>query len=241
MVAREEEEYALAGSIRVSSIWARETFIREGVPPERVRVVPQIIDTQRFSPPAEARSHDGPLRVCYVGIMNLRKGFPYLLEAMRRVGAGHVTLEIAGSTGSRGARVLFDRLRPGLSVSMHPQDPVPVYRRAELFVLPSLHDGFGFVVAEAMACGLPVVVTTDVGAAELVRPEYGWIVPPADSSAIAAVLSDALSRRAELNEMGRRARAALMGYVAARSSSLPFFDRGSDAAPLPTGSAPAER
>ena len=223
MVEREEEEYALADSVRVSSRWARDSFIRKGVPADHVRIVPQMIDTGRFSPPAVEREHDGPLRICYVGFVSLTKGFPYLLEAMRTFGARHVTLEIAGSTGTRGTRVLFDRLRQDLSVKMQPQDPVGVYRRAELLVFPSLQDGFGFVVAEALACGLPVVVTSEVGASELVRPESGWIVPPADSGAIAAALADAMARRGELNEMGLRGRAALLDYVASRSSSLPFF------------------
>jgi len=158
-------------------------------------------------------------------MMDLRKGFPYLFEAMKRFGAGHVTLEIAGSTGTRATHALFHRLRHGLSVTMQPQDPVPVYRRAELLVFPSLEDGFGFVVAEAMACGLPVVVTTNVGAADWVRPEYGWIVPPADSDALAAALADAMTRRGELDDMGRQARAAALAQIARRASSLPFFNQ----------------
>ena len=160
MVEREEEEYGLADWVRVSSRWAQESFVAHGIPANAVRVIPQNIDTGRFSPPAVERLHRGPLRLCYVGIMNLAKGFPYLLDAVRKFGSHHVTLEIAGSTGTRSTRALFERLRKGLPVTMQPQNPVPVYHRAELLVFPSLHDGFGFVVAEAMACGLPVIVTT---------------------------------------------------------------------------------
>jgi glycosyltransferase involved in cell wall biosynthesis len=107
---------------------------------------------------------------------------------------------------------------------MQPQDPVPVYQRAELLVFPSLHDGFGFVVAEAMACGLPVIVTRDAGASEWVTPECGWIVPAADSEAIAAALTDAMSRRSDLTEMGARARAAVLARIEQRAKTLPFFD-----------------
>ena len=107
---------------------------------------------------------------------------------------------------------------------MAPQDPVPVYHRAELLVLPSLHDGFGFVVAEAMACGLPVIVTTSTGAAEWVTPDCGWIVPPADSDSLIAALTDAMSRRTELTNMGRRARAAVLNQIVQRSLCQPFFD-----------------
>ena len=223
MVEREEEEYRLADWVRVSSRWAQQSFVRCGLPPGNVRIVPQVINTERFSPPPVERLHEGPLRLCYAGIVSLAKGFPYLLDALTKFGHGHVALEIAGSTGTRSARTLFDRLRQGLQVTMQPQDPVPVYHRAELLVFPSLHDGFGFVVAEAMACGLPVIVTSNAGAADWVTPECGWIVPPADSDSLAAALTDAMSRRAELAEMGQRARAAVLGQVAQRSSSLPFF------------------
>jgi glycosyltransferase involved in cell wall biosynthesis len=227
MVEREEEEYRLADCVRVSSGWARESFVQRGVPCDRIRAVPQIIDTGRFSPPTVERVHQGPLRVCYAGIVSLAKGFPYLFDALRKFGREHVALEIAGSTGTRSARALFDRLRQGLPIVMHPQDPVPVYHRAELLVFPSLHDGFGFVVAEAMACGLPVIVTSDTGAAEWVTPESGWIVPPANSEGIAAALAAAMTRRAELPEMGRRARAAVLNRIAQRSSSLPLLGAAS--------------
>ncbi len=227
MVEREEEEYSLADCVRVSSRWAQESFVRQGVPRSHVRIVPQIINTDRFSPPAIERLHQGPLKVCYAGIVSLAKGFPYLLEAVRTFGGEHVILEIAGSTGTRSARVLFDRLRQGLQITMRPQDPVPVYHRAELLVFPSLHDGFGFVVAEAMACGLPVIVTSNTGAADWVTPECGWIVPPGDAESLAAALADAMTRRAELNGMGQRARAAVLARIAERSGSLPFFDRPS--------------
>ena len=66
-------------------------------------------------------------------------------------------------------------------------------------------------------------MTSSAGAADWVTPECGWIVPPADSDSLAAALTDAMSRRAELVEMGQRARAAVLSQVAQRSSSLPFF------------------
>jgi glycosyltransferase involved in cell wall biosynthesis len=224
MVLREEEEYSLAGCVRVSSQWARETFVDRGVKPDRIKVVPQKIDTERFVPPAIARPRAGPLRLCYAGVVSLTKGFPYLLAAMNTLGSAHVTLEIAGSTGSRAARTIFARLARGLTISMQPQDPLPVYQRAELMVFPSLHDGFGFVVAEAMACGLPVIVTRDAGAAEWVEAGCGWSVPSADADALAAALNDAIDRRGELPEMGARARASVLARVARRDNSLPFFD-----------------
>ena len=149
----------------------------------------------------------GPLRVCYVGSLTVLKGFAYLLRAVRTVGPGRVRVEIVGATGDRGSKELFAREIAGLDVVAAPGDPVPAYHRAELFVLPSLSDGFGFVAAEALACGLPVVVTDQCGAAEWVRPgDTGWVIPAANVGALASVLEEALARRSDLAAMGAAAR-----------------------------------
>jgi glycosyltransferase involved in cell wall biosynthesis len=114
------------------------------------------------------------------------------------------------------SRRLFQRERQGLQVEASPGDPRPVYQRSELFVLPSLEDGFGLVVGEAMACGLPVVVTDQCGAAAWVEPgRTGWLVPAGREQALAEVLEEAIRRRAELPCMGERARAAVEAHVAA--------------------------
>lgn len=208
MVERVEEEYELADSIRVSSPWAKDSMVSRGVPASKIQVVAQPLNLSRFYPNPERAETNGPLRVCYVGNLNLAKGFTYLLRAIRSVGHERITLEVVGATGSRSSRRLFERERQGLSVASAPGNPVPAYQRAEVFVMPSLHDGFGFVVAEAMACGLPVIVTEDCGAAGWVRDgQTGWVVPAGQAEALAEALTDALGRRAELRAMGAQARA----------------------------------
>jgi glycosyltransferase involved in cell wall biosynthesis len=138
--------------------------------------------------------------------LDLRKGFVYLLRAGRIAGPTKFRFEFVGATGDRGSKALLARERVGLDVIVKPGDPVMAYHRAELFVLPSLEDGFGFVVAEAMSCGVPVVVTDQCGAAEWVRPgESGWVIPAGDEEALAAVLGEALARRNRLVDMGRAA------------------------------------
>jgi len=208
MVERVEAEYLLADRIRVSSEWARRSLMGGGVPEGKLHVLQQPVNLERFRPPAGREREFGPLRVCFVGSLDLRKGYVYLLRALRRAGAERFRLEIVGATGDRSNRRLFAAERVGLAVDAAPGDPLPAYHRADLFVLPTLEDGSPFAVAEAMACGLPVIVTESCGAAEWVQPgTTGWVVPPADSDALAAALEGALSRRSELADMGRAARA----------------------------------
>jgi glycosyltransferase involved in cell wall biosynthesis len=215
MVERVEEEYALAECIRVSSQWARQSMVRGGAAAERVAVVDQPVNLERFRPPAGRPPLAGPLRICYVGSLDLRKGFVYLLRAMRQLGAGRCELHVVGGTGDPLSKALFARERRGLALTAAAGDPRPAYHRAELFVLPSLEDGFGFVVAEALACGLPVVVTDQCGAAEwVVAGESGWVVPAASTEALAGVLEAALARRRDLPDMGAAGRAAVEARMA---------------------------
>lgn len=207
-VERIEEEYELADRIRVSSEWAKSSMVAYGVSADKIKVVPQPLNLKRFTPPSVRPSNDGPLRICFVGILGLHKGFAYLLKAMRSLGAERASVKFVGATGDRCSRLVLEREQSGLKVECAPGDPVATYQQSEIFVLPSLHDGFGFVVAEAMACGLPVIVTDKCGAQSWVRPgATGWIVPSGDAEALAAALEDALRRRDDLAAMGQQARA----------------------------------
>ena len=214
MVARVEGEYSLASIIRVASPWARRELVRMGVPAEKLVVVPPIIDIDRFRPAPGARGLDGPLRLVFVGSVSLGKGFPYLLTAMRQLGASRVRLEVVGATGDPWSRRLFAKLSRGLQVHVAPGDPRPAYARAEALVLPTVHDGFGLVVGEAMACGLPVVTTDQCGASDWVEPgTTGAVVPAGDQDALTDALAELLRRRRDLAEQGRAARAAVVRRV----------------------------
>jgi glycosyltransferase involved in cell wall biosynthesis len=207
MVERVEEEYRLADRIRVSSEWARRSLVEGGVPAGKVTVLQQPVDLERFAPAARPPEGD-TVRLCFVGSVDLRKGFQYLLEALAALKDLPLSLHFVGATGDRCSRQLLERMRGGLPVTDAPGDPRPSLAASDLFVLPTLEDGSPFAVAEAMASGLPVITTTATGAAEWVaQGRSGWIVPPADSEALAAALASAVSERARLASMGRAARA----------------------------------
>jgi glycosyltransferase involved in cell wall biosynthesis len=214
MVERGEEEYRLVDRIRVYSEWGKANMMRFGVPEEKIHVLHQTVNLERFRPAAVPSAPDGPLRVCYVGSLDLRKGFVYLLKAIRAVGPRHIRLRIAGATGDRDCARMLARESAGLQVVCAPGDSLPVYHDSELFVVPTLEDGLPFVLVEGLACGLPVVVTQEAGAAECVRPrQSGWVVPAGDFEAIAAALDEALQRRKDLPSMGQQARADVERYA----------------------------
>ena len=206
-VRRVESEYRLAARVRVSSGWARASLAEGGVPAARISVLQQPVDLRRYAPATPRPSSAGPLRLCFVGSLDLRKGFVYLLRAARLLN-GDVSVELVGGTGDRCCRRLLDRERTGVDVRVAPGDPRPALARADLFVLPTLEDGSPFAVAEAMASGLPVITTTATGAAEWIEPDRsGWLAPPASEQALANALAGAGRCRASLTDMGAAARA----------------------------------
>lgn len=216
MVERVEEEYKLADRIRVYSEWGKASMQQFGVPARKIHVLRQTVNLNHFRPlaPQPAPPGSGPLRVCYVGSVDLRKGFVYLLKAIRAVGARHIQLRIVGATGDRDCFRLLKRESAGLQVEVAPGDSLPVYQKSEVLAVPTLEDGLPFVLVEGLACGLPAIVTREAGAAECVRPgRSGWVVPAGEVEPLAAALDDALHRRKELWEMGRQARADVERYA----------------------------
>lgn len=216
MVERVEEEYELADRIRVYSQWGKDCMMRFGAPEKKIHILRQTVNLEHFRPAAVGPPSDGPLRMCYVGSLDLRKGFVYLLKAIRAIGQKHIRLRIAGATGDRDCARLFARESAGLPVECLPGESLPVYQQSELLVVPTLEDGLPFVLPEGLACGLPVIVTREAGAAECVRTgEGGWVVPAGDVDSLAAAIEEALRRRKELLSMGRQSRGDVEQYAGA--------------------------
>lgn len=219
-VARGSAEFEIADHIRVCSDLSKKEMVARGVPADKIEVLPLPINLASFRPASNSETSVGPLRLCFVGSLDLRKGFVPLLRAIRKLSPDAVSLEFVGNTGDSCSKRLLEQERTGLNVVVGPGDPRPAFARADVFVLPSLEDGFGIVVPEAMASGLPVIVTDRCGAAEWVRPgETGWIVPAGDVEALASALREAIRRRAELPELGRAARASVEEKQSCRSPS----------------------
>jgi glycosyltransferase involved in cell wall biosynthesis len=231
MVSRVEREYRLADRIRVASSFTMRTMVDHGVPADKVSIVPYPLDLHTFTPAARSGASHGPLRVTSVGMLALHKGFVYLLRGARLLGPSALSIRLVGGTVDRDTRRLVADEQRGLDATTGPAaDLDEVFRQSDLFVFPSLHDGFGFAVAEAMAAGLPAIVTDHCGAADLVEHGVtGWIVRAGSAESLGEALNEALERRRELPAMGEAARRAIVERSRAGSalSNWVFGDMGS--------------
>jgi alpha-maltose-1-phosphate synthase len=183
---------AVAGAdyITTASTFMRNTFLKQGFAPERLLLCPYPVDLGMFRPPLEKRPSNRPFTIVHVGGLSLRKGAPYLLEAFRliRKEVPDAVLRVKRWVHDDAAAVLarYKDLPVEWSGTLALPEHVRRYQSSDLLLFPSIEDGFGFVVAEGLACGLPVVTTTNTGASDLIRPgENGEVVPIRDPEALA--------------------------------------------------------
>jgi glycosyltransferase involved in cell wall biosynthesis len=204
-------EIALADHVLTVSSLARETYLEAGIPAERVHAVMLGADLELFAPGPERTAADrGEFVFLFAGATIRRKGFDVLLDAFDRVAAAEpdARLLIVGPRGD-GARLLAARAGERIAVlgPLGQPELARQFREADCLVLPSRNDSYGMVVAEALASGLPVLVSDMVGAKELVAPgRNGWIVPAADAAALAERMAWCVRHRAVVRAMRQQCR-----------------------------------
>lgn len=202
-IARELEEYSASDKILVCSNFIKDTFIRRGFSPEKIHSIPLGVDTHHFFP-KQNFSAKLPLRVVYFGGISLYKGVYYLLEATQ--GSSQFAVTLIGQV-SRDFQSILEKFPQAKVFPPMPHAALAEkLRTMDVFVMPSLQDGWGAVVPQAMASGLACVVTTNCGSRELIRHGVnGMLIPPASSHAIRNVLAELAGNTAKVNTLGQNA------------------------------------
>lgn len=190
-LARKDEELALADVVIAPSTFSSESLAHAPSLKGPLRVIPYGAPPVRnLVRPAAAR---GKLRVLFVGALSQAKGLGYLLEATTRL-QRHIELTLIGQRLSSviPAQAVLDRHR-WISSLPHEQ-LLEEMARHDVLVFPSLHEGFGLVILEAMAQGTPVITTAHTGGPDVIEEGVdGFIVPIRSADAIAEKL-DLLAR-----------------------------------------------
>jgi len=197
--------------ITVSHDSAREITRAFGIPPEKIRVVYNGLDSREFAPlPGLAKK---PNSLIFVGNSEDRKkGLLYLLRALTYLPENVSLTVVDGGAPQRSfAPMLIEKYKIGQRVhftgKIGPGDLVRLYCGAEIAVVPSLYEGFGFPAAEAMACELPVVSSTAGALPEVVGKDgAGILVPPRNAPALAQAIRRLLQDPGLRRQMGQAAR-----------------------------------
>jgi starch synthase len=215
-IRREEQIYELADAITVPSSFAARSFIESGLPAGKIHVIPYGVRLEKFNRTCEPPTNK--FEVLYAGTVSLRKGFPYLLQAFAKLKNTTKRLRVAGAIHPD-MKALLSRL-PKDQVEF--LGPVLQERIAELMstshlmVLPSIEEGLALVQGQALACGCPVLCSTNTGGEDLFTNEVeGFIVPIRDVAALTdrmQRLSDDPALQSRMSEAALRRVSTLGGW-----------------------------
>lgn len=211
-IDRSKHEFEKADYIFVASKFACDSFVRRGFDENKIRTVPLGYDPGVFSPKS-VNKDESVFRILYVGRIGLRKGVHYLIEAFRKLGIKRAQLELVGPIEEDFKMFIHKCPKNCVFRGKVPQaELVDYYNRASVFALPSLAEGSAMVVYEAMACGLPAIVTMNAGA--IVRDKKdGFVIPIRDPEAIREKLLFLYEHPAEREQMGIAAREFVQNYT----------------------------
>lgn len=174
-----ETDYVISPSSFVSK-----SFLDRGFPEERVFKSFYPVDLRLFKPSDSERPANRPFTIVNTSGLSLRKGTPYLFEAFRKIHKQIPNARFLVTNSGNPA--------PGIERIIKEYSDLPIewcgylshakmaerFRQADLLMLPSLEDGFARVVSEALSCGLPVMVSENTGAADLVEEDINGAVAP---------------------------------------------------------------
>ena len=204
-IERELQEYELTDYIFNQTPHVKRTFLEHGINEQKLVQFPTGVDVSKFFPRPKK---DDVFRVVYCGALSLRKGIIYLLKAFETLNLPNAELVLFGVLPA-GMKPLLERYLGGniiyrgeVSSDVLAQE----MSQGSVFCFPSLEEGQAAVLAQAMACGLPLIATRESGAEVfLAEQEHGWYVPPADESALEEKLLWAYEHQEEMAQMGSNA------------------------------------
>jgi glycosyltransferase involved in cell wall biosynthesis len=197
---RLHEEWSEAQIVVVNSRWSAQALVQQGVPKEKIKVIPLMYEAPRMCAP---RRRCPPLRVLWLGTLCLRKGLPYALEAAKMLTTKPVRFTFAGALDVNPLALnLPDNSR---YIGHVPRSLLPgVYGEHDVLLLPTLSDGFALTQLEAMAHGLPVIATENCG--DVVEEgRSGFLVHDRDSRALVRAIEALLDNPGHLESMSANA------------------------------------
>jgi len=215
---REMAEYELSDLLAVPSTYAAKSMAAKGIPTSKVVLAPYGADVSQFHAARNPTVHTAD--VLYVGRVNLRKGAHDLFEAFSQLRIPNKRLIIAGVIEKEvTTRYRRELSRPDVVClgQVSRQEVGDLMRNSLVLALPSIDEGFGMVLAEALACGCPIIATDHTGAPDLIEHGREGFITPIRSPELIVEYIEMLwrdpDRRIEMGRAGRRRMESLGGWA----------------------------
>ncbi len=195
-----------ADCIVTFSTYSYNSFVEGGIPPEKILKVPLGVDIKKF----ETIRHSGDdriFRIVFIGAIGQRKGIKYLLEAVKSLNRRDIKVLMLGKI--IGSKYPYRKYQDFIEYpGFVGQEAFKGYMaKADIFCLPSINDSFGKVILEAMASGMPVVVSENTAGRDVVRDGVdGFVVPIRDVEKLKEKILFFYENREKVSQMGANAR-----------------------------------
>ncbi|MCB0338290.1 MAG: glycosyltransferase family 4 protein [Bdellovibrionales bacterium] len=201
---RKRIEAQLADYIVVASTFTCNSLISSGIPRNKISLIPYGISATDFSP---APTPPKTLNILFVGRVGPRKGVHYLLKSFNSLGIIDAKLKLIGTNefprGWLEKNLGSAQYQP--TIAHH--SLIHEYQNASVLVLPSLIEGFGMVILEAMACGIPVIATPNTAATDIIDDGVdGFVIPIRNIDALKEKILWCYDNPDQLTQMGKLAR-----------------------------------
>lgn len=177
MIEKKCQEYQLADYIALPSQFAKNSFLQHNITENKIIHVPYGVDITKFYPTAKP---DKKFRIIFCGNASLRKGIPYLLQAFFELRLPNTELYIIGPPAPELIPCMKKYKADNIiwAGAFRENALLHEYAKGDVFCLPSIEDGFGLVIPQAMACGLPVICTTHTAAVDIITEgQDGFVIP----------------------------------------------------------------
>ncbi len=182
LIDKEKKEYDLSDYICVPSEFSKKSFLKKGFSEKKIITIPYGVNLKYFSS-SKKIEEDKEFKIICVGAISVRKGVVYLLNAFNELKLENCKLILIGDIERGFEKILEPLLNENVQIinSVNQNSLKEFYNKANLFVTPSIEDGFGMVILQAMACGLPVITTKNTGGSEIVDEGVdGFVIPIRD-------------------------------------------------------------
>ena len=208
-----DKELELADYILVGSEFVKQSLLEVNIPEGKIIKIPYGFEEKIFTP-KQIYQRSNPFKILYAGSITRRKGVQYLLQAFKELNLKPAELILIGGMGEDGEEILsayrnFYKYLPFLNQ----EDLAKYHHASDIFVFPTLLEGFAQTVLEAMACGTPVITTPHAGFNEIVSDHFnGFLVPTMNVGELKEKIRFFYDNRDQIEMMGRNARKVAENY-----------------------------